>query len=208
MGIGARLVAERSRLGLTQEALGQIGGVARNAQANYESDKRLPDAGYLAAAAEVGVDVLFVVTGRRSAEMDATLFGMCEAGLRDALIAARPSLGGNLNFRPHQICKIYNAVVKALRPDDDVSAAVCAAAERAIAWADDPSDPSQLARVLLRTAEPETGAIPKGQAGGVTAGDGAVVSTGRSVMANGPGAVAVGRGVHYHGESTKKPPKK
>jgi transcriptional regulator with XRE-family HTH domain len=65
-GIGDRLCEERKRLGLSQGAMGEIGGVKANAQGNYEKGDRFPDAAYLAALAEIGVDVLYVVTGRRT----------------------------------------------------------------------------------------------------------------------------------------------
>lgn len=63
---GERLREERERLGLNQEELGQIGGVNRNTQGKYEKGERSPDLGYLAAVAEKGVDVLYVVTGTRT----------------------------------------------------------------------------------------------------------------------------------------------
>ena len=62
-GIGSRLRKERERLGLSQRAFGEIGGVEVNAQGKYESGDRAPKADYLAAIAAKGVDVLFVLTG-------------------------------------------------------------------------------------------------------------------------------------------------
>ncbi|HEX8592697.1 MAG TPA: helix-turn-helix transcriptional regulator [Pseudomonas sp.] len=62
-GIGIRLKAERKKLGLSQHELGAIGGIEANAQGLYERGKRFPNAGYLGAIAEAGVDVLFVITG-------------------------------------------------------------------------------------------------------------------------------------------------
>lgn len=47
--------------------MGEVGGVNRNTQANYEKGERKPDADYLAAVAAIGVDVLYVITGVRSA---------------------------------------------------------------------------------------------------------------------------------------------
>lgn len=64
--LGERLRAERERLGLSQEEFGRAGGVNRNSQANYEKGSRNPDAAYLASIAEVGVDVLYVLTGQRT----------------------------------------------------------------------------------------------------------------------------------------------
>jgi transcriptional regulator with XRE-family HTH domain len=62
----SRLREERKRLGLSQEALAEIGGVKLNAQSNYETAKRAPDADYLARVAEQGVDVGFLFTGLRT----------------------------------------------------------------------------------------------------------------------------------------------
>lgn len=64
--IGERLREERERLRFSQAAFGELGGVKANAQGNYEKGDRYPDAAYLAAVAEKGVDVLYVVTGRRT----------------------------------------------------------------------------------------------------------------------------------------------
>ena len=61
-----RLRDERERLGLSQTAFAEVGGVQKRAQINYESGERLPDAAYLAAIAALGADVLFVLTGQRS----------------------------------------------------------------------------------------------------------------------------------------------
>ena len=62
-GIGLRLRQERERLGLSQKAFGEIGGVEANAQGKYESGDRAPKADYLSRVAGRGVDVLFVLTG-------------------------------------------------------------------------------------------------------------------------------------------------
>lgn len=68
MTIGERLKEERLRLGLSQTELGAAGGKGKTTQINYEKGAGSPDAEYLAAAAEKGVDVLYVVTGRRTPE--------------------------------------------------------------------------------------------------------------------------------------------
>lgn len=60
---GNRLREERKRIGLSGEALGEIGGVKKFAQSNYETGKRYPDGKYLMAVAEAGVDVQYVLTG-------------------------------------------------------------------------------------------------------------------------------------------------
>lgn len=66
VSIGDRLRAERDRLGIRQADFGAAVGVTRTSQFNYESGERSPDAGYLAAALNLGVDVLYVLTGSRS----------------------------------------------------------------------------------------------------------------------------------------------
>lgn len=88
-GIGTRLRQERRRLGLSQREMGQIGGVAANAQGKYESGDRMPKADYLAALAGAGVDVLYVLTSRHSSvvQMDDALARIeCAAGEPDALL--------------------------------------------------------------------------------------------------------------------------
>lgn len=65
MGIGERLKEERERLGLSQTDFAALAGASKNTQYNYEKGERSPDANYLSAAAEQGVDVLYVLTGER-----------------------------------------------------------------------------------------------------------------------------------------------
>lgn len=68
--IGARIRAERERLGLTQQALAEKLGVQRQALLLYESGERTPLAERLLEFDRLGGDVNFVVTGRRSGELD------------------------------------------------------------------------------------------------------------------------------------------
>ncbi|KJZ07802.1 hypothetical protein TW85_24720 [Marinomonas sp. S3726] len=62
---GGRLREERERLGFSQEQLGAIGGVKKLAQLKYEKGERKPDVGYLSAVEKVGVDYVFVISGKR-----------------------------------------------------------------------------------------------------------------------------------------------
>lgn len=62
VSIGDRLREERERLGLKQDEL----GVAPKTQRFYESGERSPDAAYLAHFAELGADVLYILTGQRT----------------------------------------------------------------------------------------------------------------------------------------------
>lgn len=66
MTIHARLKGERERLELSQTRLADLAGVGKTTVINWEKGASSPDASQLAAVAESGVDVLFVVTGQRS----------------------------------------------------------------------------------------------------------------------------------------------
>ena len=65
--LGKNLRAERVRLGLNQSELAELGGVSKATQVAYEADSTKPDAAYLARVAEAGVDVYWLLTGRRVA---------------------------------------------------------------------------------------------------------------------------------------------
>lgn len=53
-------------MSLSQEDLAQAGGVNRNTQGSYERGVRNPDSTYLLGVAPLGVDVGFVLFGKRS----------------------------------------------------------------------------------------------------------------------------------------------
>ncbi|MDZ4036170.1 helix-turn-helix transcriptional regulator [Burkholderia gladioli pv. alliicola] len=63
--IGHRLRTERLRLGLNQEEFAAVGRVGRRTQAAYEAGERVPDASYLLAVSNIGVDIHFVLRGDR-----------------------------------------------------------------------------------------------------------------------------------------------
>ena len=65
--LGERLKEERNRLGMSQPEFAHACGVEKGSQINYEAGRRYPDAEYLNHADKLGVDVLYVVTGNRSA---------------------------------------------------------------------------------------------------------------------------------------------
>ena len=73
MTISVRLKEERARLKLSQTDLGAVGGVGKTTQINYEKGVGSPDATYLAAVAELGVDILYVVTGERKPQLAETI---------------------------------------------------------------------------------------------------------------------------------------
>lgn len=63
--LGERLREERDRLGINQSEFADRGGVARNSQGNYENDRKRPDTAYLLAISKIGVDLMYVLFGRR-----------------------------------------------------------------------------------------------------------------------------------------------
>lgn len=65
MTIGHRLKEERQRLGLSQTDFSALAGASKGAQLKWEKDDAFPNAQALAAFAEAGADVLFILTGRR-----------------------------------------------------------------------------------------------------------------------------------------------
>lgn len=70
---GERLKLERLRLNLTQAQMAYAGGVKRQAQGFYERDVTLPRAPYLAAITLLGVDVLYIITGRPTFQIGAPI---------------------------------------------------------------------------------------------------------------------------------------
>ncbi|VVD78160.1 transcriptional regulator [Pandoraea fibrosis] len=54
-------------MGLNQTDFGAAGGVKRDAQQNYENGTRRPDSLYLESIVELGVDVMYLLTGQRNA---------------------------------------------------------------------------------------------------------------------------------------------
>lgn len=63
--IGTRLLEERKRLKLSQTVMAAHAGLVKVTQINYEKDESCPNADYLSKVAELGVDVQYVITGRR-----------------------------------------------------------------------------------------------------------------------------------------------
>lgn len=96
--IGDRLREERERLGLTQDQM----GVAPKTQRFYEKGERSPDIDYLAQFAEQGADVLYIVTGQRSAtsldqQQLLAAYAAAPPALRAAALAvltSQPEAGG------------------------------------------------------------------------------------------------------------------
>ncbi|MDF7680711.1 helix-turn-helix domain-containing protein [Enterobacteriaceae bacterium ESL0689] len=61
--IGLRIKEERERLSLTQQGIADAIGVAKRTFIDWEKDRTSPTAVQLSALSNIGVDVLYVVTG-------------------------------------------------------------------------------------------------------------------------------------------------
>lgn len=90
MGIGARIKAERERLGFTQTAFAALGEASKNSQLSWEKDAAHPNARVLSAWSAVGADVLYILTGERrpalpSSAADPAAAHAAESGGRFAL---------------------------------------------------------------------------------------------------------------------------
>ncbi|AXI82847.1 helix-turn-helix transcriptional regulator [Xylella taiwanensis] len=100
--IGARLQRERKRLGMNQNQLAEVASVKRNAQSHYEKGERFPDANYLAAVAQAGVDVGYVLTGIPSSVSEFTPQELLIArSFREASEEIKTAMLGMLGFLRH-----------------------------------------------------------------------------------------------------------
>lgn len=68
MNFSKRLVEERKRLKIKQKEMAEKVGVHINSQLDYEKGRVPAFVAYLEQIAEMGVDVQYLLTGRRSAE--------------------------------------------------------------------------------------------------------------------------------------------
>lgn len=91
-----RLREERERVGLSQSAMAEVGGVKKLAQHTYEKGDRSPTAEYLERLISTGVDVSYLFTGRRT---NGSLVGSSPAPAGDSdsvllpLLSATGSMG-------------------------------------------------------------------------------------------------------------------
>jgi transcriptional regulator with XRE-family HTH domain len=86
---GTRLAEERRRLGLKQAEFAKLVGTGVPKQSLYENDRRGLRADYLARLAEAGVDIVYVLTGRRG---EAGRLGQAPTDLLNAYLALPPEL--------------------------------------------------------------------------------------------------------------------
>jgi len=66
---GARLDAERERLGLSQTALAALAGTTKRTVFSWEKGKTAPDAFQLMQLRSAGMDVVYILTGQRGGDL-------------------------------------------------------------------------------------------------------------------------------------------
>lgn len=97
--IGLRLEEERKRLGLNQDQMAGLGGVAKRTYCNYEAGSREPGASLLASLAKIGADIQYIVTGQRQGH------GIGEAAVHQAVLDAVDLLSLEKKVDAQQLAK-------------------------------------------------------------------------------------------------------
>lgn len=116
--IGERLREERERLGYNQEDFARLTPAkTRQTQSRYEKGRRSPDAHYLAAAAEAGADVNYLVTGARTGPIKVELLRGAIAGLEEHLRAHRLELSPDA--KADVIVLLYQILEREGQPADE-----------------------------------------------------------------------------------------
>lgn len=102
---GERLKNERIRLGLNQAEFAKRLGIHKNTQTNYESGKRKPSNEYYAAAAELGINVPYVITGntildfpKKAAELAYRIFKFYKKSFNSNAMSALFFMIGAINL--------------------------------------------------------------------------------------------------------------
>jgi transcriptional regulator with XRE-family HTH domain len=117
--IGSRLLSERERKGLSQARMCEITGVSRKTQFTYETGARLPDASYLAAIEAAGLDLLYIVTGRRTnGSINDALLQDVLRRVEEAVGTAKPEM--TVEVKARLISLIYLTASESGRVDPEV----------------------------------------------------------------------------------------
>lgn len=154
MSLGARLKEERLRLGLNQTALAALANASKGAQINWEKDVNSPPASALAAYAEAGVDVLYILTSKRTVPEPDIFVSLIDSDLEEVEIDL---LDPNRHWTPGEseddlekriLNKSINSLERILKSPEPVSDQQV---KRAKALLDAAYNPPKLA--LLRSAD-------------------------------------------------------
>ncbi len=90
--LASRLKKERERLGLSQAEFAKMLGIHRNTLVRYENGIREPDSGFIARAGDSGVDVGYLMSGRKTDAISMHRLGTIRVL---PLIAERAGLNSN-----------------------------------------------------------------------------------------------------------------
>jgi len=126
MSLGGRLKEERNRLGFSQSEFAELVGASYKSQLRWEKDESAPGADALSKWANIGLDVLYVVTGKaqnevlknsETSDIDEVLFGKI---VRKLEFLARSA---NRQWASDELMsvtiKIYNFLIKEPAINDD-----------------------------------------------------------------------------------------
>jgi len=108
-----RLKDERKRQNLTQQQLADIGGVTATTMFNYENGRE-PSSGFLAAIADTGIDVLYILTGQRSGSPLLSLEQQCAGFSVEVMSKQEQALLDNYRHSPPEAQAAIKATSAAL----------------------------------------------------------------------------------------------
>ncbi len=155
--MNSRFVEERSRLGFpSANALAVALGASQVAVKRIEDGVSTPGGEMLAAFAELGADVGYVLTGMRSGKIDVNLLGICEAALRAAYSEARGESTPAGAVRARMSALVYNQLMGKLKSTDDEAQHAKAAARLLVESLNDPADRAMLDRNLFVTPQDDS----------------------------------------------------
>lgn len=175
-----RFIEERVRLGHgTGLSLAGALEVVASTISKIERGVVSPSAALLAAFADLGADVGYVLTGTRSGRIDLQLLGASEAHLRAAFTDLVGVSTDGRNVRPRMTALVYNRVVGRIGPGLEETIALREAARELLTPMDDPAERDMLEKSLFISAAEKT--APTGV---VVSGDGNRVA-GRDMIGGG-----------------------
>ncbi|AIA72728.1 putative phage-related DNA-binding protein [Pectobacterium atrosepticum SCRI1043] len=126
MSLGERLREERERLGFSQADFAELVGASRKSQIRWEKAESAPSADSISLWANVGLDVLYLITGQaqksssktqKSSEIDEILLGKIVHKLD--LLAKHANRRWTPSELVLQSSKIYNFLINESVVDDD-----------------------------------------------------------------------------------------
>ncbi len=121
MTIGKRLREERERIGYSQLDFAALGGKTKKTQIEWEADKATPNAAFLAEVERVGVDVLYVLTGRREAPLADGYHAESSDGIEAVLDRMFDAVGKPLGFGYAQAFDVSERTLAAWRTHGQVA---------------------------------------------------------------------------------------